>query len=86
MYDLLAKGEFPATEDDSVLGHVVSSCWHSGYWTMKNVEGAIEQSVGTLCEVDGAACLSLEEHAAAVRECQEFLARQGQKSRSFRES
>jgi serine/threonine protein kinase len=38
MYDALVQGEYPPTEDDDVLGHVVSSCWLSTYDSMKEVE------------------------------------------------
>ncbi|KAK4041547.1 hypothetical protein C8A01DRAFT_34386 [Parachaetomium inaequale] len=79
MYQALGRGEYPPTEDDGVLGHIVSSCWHSSYGSMEDVEAAVERVFGTLCEQGNpAACLSLEEHDVCVRKCQEFLAQQGE--------
>jgi hypothetical protein len=78
MYDALVQGEYPPTEDDGVLGHVVSSCWHSSYESMQDIEAAIGKAVGMLCEEGSAACLSPEEHDICVEKCREFIARQGE--------
>ncbi|AEO60755.1 hypothetical protein MYCTH_2129884 [Thermothelomyces thermophilus ATCC 42464] len=37
MYDARVRGKFPPTEDDGVLGHVVSSCWHAPYDRMEDM-------------------------------------------------
>ncbi|KAL2131888.1 hypothetical protein VTI74DRAFT_4473 [Chaetomium olivicolor] len=81
MYDALVRGEYPPAEDDGVLGHIVSSCWHSSYDKMEDVEAAIKQAVGMLCEESSPVCLSPEEHDICVRKCQEFLAQQGQETK-----
>ncbi|KAL2015437.1 hypothetical protein VTK56DRAFT_5503 [Thermocarpiscus australiensis] len=78
MYEALVQGKYPPTEDDVVLGHIASSCWHSSYDSMEDVEAAIDRAVGMLREEGSAVCLSLKEHNACVRKCQEFLAQQGQ--------
>ncbi|KAK4149899.1 hypothetical protein C8A00DRAFT_46586 [Chaetomidium leptoderma] len=78
MCEALVRGKYPPTGDDGVLGHIVSSCWHSSYDSMADVEAAIERVVGMLCEEGSAVRLSLEEHDLCVRNCQEFLAQQGQ--------
>ncbi|KAK3290798.1 kinase-like domain-containing protein [Chaetomium fimeti] len=78
MYAALVRGKFPPTGDDAVLGHVVSSCWHSNYESMEDVEVAIELAVGMMCEEGSAVCLSLEEQDLCVRKCQEFLVQQVQ--------
>jgi serine/threonine protein kinase len=78
MYEALVRGKYPPTEDDRVLGHIVSSCWHSSYDSMEDVEAAIERVVGMLCEEGSVVRLSPEEHDVCVRKCQEFLAQQGQ--------
>ncbi|KAL2171527.1 hypothetical protein VTG60DRAFT_2695 [Thermothelomyces hinnuleus] len=46
MYDALVRGEFPPTEDDGVLGHVVSPCLHATYDSIEDVEAAIQRAVG----------------------------------------
>lgn len=75
MHNALLQGKLPPTDGDSVLGHVVSACWHSGYDTMADVEAVVGRAVGeTIREDDTAACLSSEEHAVYVRKCEEFLA------------
>lgn len=78
MYEALVREEYPPTEDDRVLGHVVLSCWHSRYDSMGDAEVDINQAIGTLCEDGSATCLSPEEHDACVRKCQEFLAQHEQ--------
>ncbi|KAL2190281.1 hypothetical protein L209DRAFT_740882 [Thermothelomyces heterothallicus CBS 203.75] len=45
-YDARVRGEFPPTEDDGVLGHVVSSCWHATYEGIEDMEAAIQRAVG----------------------------------------
>jgi serine/threonine protein kinase len=81
MHEALLQGNYPPTEDDAVLGHIVSSCWHSSFESMGDVEAAIERVVGQLCEEGSAICLSQEEHDICVQKCREFLAQQGQEHR-----
>ena len=77
MHEALVRGEYPQTGDDCILGHIVRSCWHSLYESMKDVEKAIEGAVGRLVEEDSVAVhLSLEEYDACMQKCREFL--QGQ--------
>ncbi|KAL2162608.1 hypothetical protein VTH06DRAFT_6444 [Thermothelomyces fergusii] len=82
IYDALVRGEFPRTEDDGVLGHVVSSCWHAAYESMADVEADIARSVGTLHEEAAVDRPSAEEHDVYVRKCREFLDRQGREHRN----
>ncbi|KAK3324337.1 kinase-like domain-containing protein [Cercophora scortea] len=81
MYGALIQGQYPSTEDDRVLGHVVSSCWHASYDSMADVEAAVEHALKVsgviLCGKQSAAPLSVEEHDGYVRKCREFLAQQG---------
>lgn len=81
MYEALVQGKYPPTENDGVLGHIVSSCWHSSYDSMEDVEAAIERVVGMLCEEGNAIRLSQEEHEVCVRTCREFLAQQEQEQK-----
>ncbi|KAK4236834.1 hypothetical protein C8A03DRAFT_45242 [Achaetomium macrosporum] len=64
MYEALVRGIYPPTEDDSVLGHIVSSCWRSSHDSMEDEGSAVR--------------VSREDYEACVRRCQEFLAQQGQ--------
>ena len=77
MYGALVRGEFPPTGDDGILGAVVTSCWHSDYDSMEDVEAAIEQAVSSIiCEESSVVSLPLEEHDLLVRKCREFLVQQ----------
>jgi len=74
--DALRRGEYPPTHDDAVLGDVISSCWHARYKSIKDVEDAIEQAVGTLpprAEVSLASSMTTEEFGVYVQQCQAFL-------------
>ncbi|KAK3688046.1 hypothetical protein B0T22DRAFT_535295 [Podospora appendiculata] len=81
MYDALVQGQYPSTKDDGILGYVISSCWHSSYSSVAEVEAAIERAVGgvMLCEHEsGAAPRSVRDHDRCVQKCREFLAQQGE--------
>ncbi|OIW31907.1 kinase-like protein [Coniochaeta ligniaria NRRL 30616] len=87
MRDALIRGEYPQVEDDCILGHVVSSCWHSRYESMKDLEIAIRRAVGMLYQEDSvAASLPPEEYDAIVQTCRAFLTRQGQNDNKINEA
>lgn len=77
MHDALVRGEYPPVDDDRILGHVISSCWHSRYESMEDLDATIGRAVGMLYHEDSVATpLSPEEHNSNVQFCRRFLSQQ----------
>lgn len=77
MYDALVCGDFPATDDDRILGHFVASCWRAEFQSMKNAEEALSKVVGLRIEEQKRPGISLlrEDHDALVQYCRDFVSR-----------
>lgn len=75
IHDALVRGDFPKTDDDRVLGQVVMDCWLARYSRMKDVEEAIAQAVGPLCEDESDFAPSPDDHDTLVRYCRDFVSR-----------
>ena len=61
------------TEDDGILGYIISSYWYSRYDSIENVKVAIERAIGILYEEGSSIRLSPEEYNVYVLKYREFL-------------
>ncbi|KAF5018583.1 hypothetical protein F66182_9428 [Fusarium sp. NRRL 66182] len=74
MHRALLRGDYPSTVEDSTLGPVTLSCWNAHYGSMKDVEHAIEITIGVMERQDDvAAHISTTEYNACIQKCRDFL-------------
>lgn len=77
MVQALIRGDFPATDADSIFGHIVSDCWHAEYETLADVERAIRAALPHCEGEKGASLMEPRRYEDGVFGCREFLNREG---------